>query len=336
MPRVSIILPTYNRAAFLPDALRSIESQTYSDWELIVVDDGSTDESAIVIAACQSRLRQTVLYIHQENLGAYGARNTGLDHASGAYVAFFDSDDLWLAHHLQRCVEALDRQPAVDWVFAPCRMVDSATGTVLAPSTFHVGNRPRPLLALKAIADGDLRILTDDRVLECQVTSGLYAGLQNSVIRRRVFEGRRFWEDYRVVEDVLFLIRAIARGVTLAYLPDVNVIYRVHDDNSSASAAGATAGRLIPVFEEHARGFERLLSEVPLPPRVATLLRHQLGSIYFWRLGYAGYWASGETSLALESFAKGLRLRPLSPAMWKAYAVCWLRSLGTRESSHHA
>ena len=219
----------------------------------------------------------------------------------------------------QRCVQALDRHTTVDWVFAACRSVDQATGTVLAPSTFYVGTQPRPLLALQTVSDGELRIFNDDRALECQVTSGLYAGLQNSVIRGRVFKGRRFWQDYRVVEDVHFLIRAMANGAKLAYFTDVHVIYRVHDDNSSASAAGAGASRLIPIFEEQVRGIERVLSEVPLPPRVAAKLKRQLGSIYFWRLGYTGYWASGERARALQTLAIGLRFSPLSPRMWKTY-----------------
>src|SRR5438105_77041 len=103
-PAVSIILPTYNRAKFLPGALASIRAQQFTDWELIVVDDGSSDDTAAVIQELGSGIAQPVRYHRQENQGPYAARNTGLDHAAGEFVAFYDSDDLWLPHHLHDCV----------------------------------------------------------------------------------------------------------------------------------------------------------------------------------------------------------------------------------------
>ena len=102
---VSVILPTYNRAQFLPAAFASIANQTFTDWELVIVDDGSTDNTPDVVRAFETS--KPVRCVRQDNRGAYAARNRGLDEASGTYVAFFDSDDLWLPHHLQRCVQAL-------------------------------------------------------------------------------------------------------------------------------------------------------------------------------------------------------------------------------------
>src|SRR5215510_9484689 len=96
---VSIILPTFNRAQFLREAFASIGAQSFRNWELIVVDDGSTDDTKDVVEEWKQGVTQAVTYVKQANKGAYGARNTGLDHASGEYVAFFDSDDLWLPHH---------------------------------------------------------------------------------------------------------------------------------------------------------------------------------------------------------------------------------------------
>src|SRR5437762_11880112 len=98
-PAVSIILPTYNRSKFLPQALASIRGQTFADWELIVVDDGSSDDTGELVRALTADVRQSVRYGYQQNQGAYAARNTGLDLARGRYVAFFDSDDVWLPHH---------------------------------------------------------------------------------------------------------------------------------------------------------------------------------------------------------------------------------------------
>jgi len=324
---VSIVLPTYNRARFLPEAFTSIGSQRWRDWELIVVDDGSTDGTRDLVEDLRRGFDRPVRYVFQQNRGAYAARNTGLDHCTGDYIAFFDSDDLWLPDYLEQCATALDQHEDVDWVYAACRAVDESSGRVIAPSTFYVNGHPRPFLALQSRQAGRMRVLSGPASLRCQLTSGLYAGLQNSVIRRRVFEPEHFWDDYRVVEDVLFLTRALSRGLRIGYTDDVQVVYRVHGDNSSASASGADAARLLPIFEEEVRGFERLRAEVSLPPELMTVLERELGGKYFWRLGYAGYWQTGRRAEALGAFRAGLRLRPFDWRMWKTYALCRVRAL---------
>ena len=325
-PRVSVILPTYNRATFLNEAFESICSQTLSDWELIVVDDGSTDDTRQRVEELQRSSNRPIRYVFQTNQGAYAARNTGLDHAKGQYVAFFDSDDLWAPTYLEKTVAALERQPSLDWVYTACRRINLATGVILDASTYFVGNKARPFLSLRTRDDGDLHVITDESVLECQIRHGLYAGLQNSVIRARVFEGVRFWPDYRVVEDVYFLIRGLAAGVTIGYLDDVYVTYRVHDDNSSASGTN-NPRRLEEISHEQIRACERVLSETSLSTRARASLRDRLAEVYFWRLGYVVFWQSGDADRALQAFRAGIRLRPVDWRMWKTFALCRLRSL---------
>src|SRR5262245_582888 len=116
-PKVSIILPTCNRAKLLLDAFQAIRSQRFTDWELIVVDDGSTDDTRRLVEGLAAEVPQPVHYVWQENQGAYAARNTGLNRLRGKYVAFYDSDDIWLPHHLGDCVDALDGNPDVDWAY---------------------------------------------------------------------------------------------------------------------------------------------------------------------------------------------------------------------------
>ena len=317
---VSILLPTFNRARFLPEAFDAIAAQRYRDWELIVVDDGSTDDTEALVQAFRSKSDRPVKYIKRPNGGAYAARNTGLDHAAGTYIAYYDSDDLWLPHHLERCVSALVAHPEIDWVYGACRAVDTATGSVLQPSTFRPNGRPQPFLELRTrTVDGDLRMFDDPGTLDCQLTSGLYCGLQNSVLHRRLFASDRFWEEYKVVDDVLFVVRRLAEGARLAYFDDVHVIYRVHQENSSASATGASAERLLPVFQEQVRGMERVKREVALPAGARRALDRRLAHLYFWHLGYAGYWPRGDREEALKAFSAALRLTPGDLRMWKTY-----------------
>jgi glycosyltransferase involved in cell wall biosynthesis len=104
MPKVSIILPTYNRADTILRAIRSVLAQTFADWELIVVDDGSEDDTPAILAGLDPR----ITVIRQENRGFTEARNTALRAARGAYCAFLDSDDEFLPHHLELCTAFLD------------------------------------------------------------------------------------------------------------------------------------------------------------------------------------------------------------------------------------
>ncbi len=106
MPKVSVIIPTYNRAPLLKEAVESVVQQSFSDFELIVVDDGSTDGTREVIKSYPA-----VRYIYQSNRGVSSARNQGIKQAKGALIAFLDSDDLWLDNKLERQVSFFNDNP---------------------------------------------------------------------------------------------------------------------------------------------------------------------------------------------------------------------------------
>jgi cellulose synthase/poly-beta-1,6-N-acetylglucosamine synthase-like glycosyltransferase len=329
-PGVSIILPTYNRAKFLPQAFESIKAQRFTDWELIVVDDGSTDNTRELVAELARGLAQPVRYFYQENQGAYGARNTGLDHAEGEYVAFYDSDDVWLLHHLQDSTSALAANPEVDWAYGSCRIVDLSSGRVLAPSTFYVGERPRPFLNLKTQQAGNFRIFQDAGTLKCLLAYGLYCGLQNSLIRRRAFEGRRFDVRHRnEAEDVLAATRIMAAGHRFGYFDNVHVVYRIHDQNSSAAGTSGSLEKRLEVHRAILLGFEDMMAEVRLSPEEMHVLRWSLGQTYFWKVGYALLWQHGRHKEAFEMFRSGLRLRPWNLSYWKTYLLCRLKAAVT-------
>ncbi|BDC51326.1 glycosyl transferase [Bryobacterales bacterium F-183] len=100
---ISVVIPTYNRADLLVRALRSVQSQTFTDWEIIVVDDGGTDHTPDVIPS-------TVQYIYQANAGPGAARNNGIQHATGEYISLLDSDDEYLPEHLATRLAILKRE----------------------------------------------------------------------------------------------------------------------------------------------------------------------------------------------------------------------------------
>lgn len=106
-PQVSVIIPVYNRAAFVLEAVDSVLKQTLQDFELIVIDDGSTDGTAEALKRFEDRL----FYRYQDNQGVSGARNLGLQMARGKWIAFLDSDDLWLPEKLETQVRFFSENP---------------------------------------------------------------------------------------------------------------------------------------------------------------------------------------------------------------------------------
>src|SRR6266436_6194789 len=104
MPRISVIVPVYNSESTIPRALASVFAQSYSDYEVIVVDDGSTDSTLAVVAGYRDRVH----VIGGLNRGPSAARNTGVRASTGEYIAFLDVDDEWTPEKLARCVPLLD------------------------------------------------------------------------------------------------------------------------------------------------------------------------------------------------------------------------------------
>jgi glycosyltransferase involved in cell wall biosynthesis len=190
-PRVSVIVPTYQRAAVVLEALESVLAQTLDDLEVLLVDDGSTDGTEEAVRARfgdEPRLR----ILRQANGGASSARNLGLEHARGAYVSFLDSDDLYDPEYLARQVQRLESKPGAGVVVCDARYEGTwprAGTTVFGRASF------RPPLDLDAILDGAWVLPS------CLM------------FRRAEAPDVRYDETFRVVEDVDFLARLYDHGL---------------------------------------------------------------------------------------------------------------------------
>lgn len=326
-PDVSVVMPIFNRRTFLAAAFDAIRAQQGGTFEVVVVDDGSTDQSGAVIRELSSAFPHRIRYIEQENRGPYGARNTGVAAARGRYIAFYDSDDLWLPHHLSTCVSALETHADVDWVYAACQIVELETQRVIEPSSFYENGRARPFMALNHEVRGRLRVITDEDAIRCQIAHGLYCGLQNSVIRRTVFDRLTLEAETRnEAEDQLFAIRALAAGFRLAYVDDVQVRYHVHSDNSSGTTQGMSLAKRRRVYEPLVAGYLRLEEEIALSARERRALRRRISHDLFWHLGYNGHWAAGDHAEALRVFRRALGVWPWSVPQWKTYLLSTARA----------
>ena len=132
---ISIVLPSFNRAQVLPKAVESILRQTYKDFELIIVDDGSTDNTADVVKNFND---DRIVYVRQENAGACVARNNGIEHSRGEYIAFQDSDDIWHEDKLEKQLTTL-RNTGADVVFCRMNRMSDGKNVGLVSDYFHEG-----------------------------------------------------------------------------------------------------------------------------------------------------------------------------------------------------
>src|SRR5574344_189865 len=131
-PLVSVIMPAHNREHSLSESIQSVINQTYQHWELLVIDDRSTDGTARVVQSL-ANTDERIRYLKNENKqGPAGARNWGITHANGSYISFLDSDDLWLPHHLNECLSVLTVE---DKKFCSAKWYEKK-GTEITPSGF--------------------------------------------------------------------------------------------------------------------------------------------------------------------------------------------------------
>jgi glycosyltransferase involved in cell wall biosynthesis len=150
-PKVSVLIATYNRARMLGAAIDSVLAQSYQDFELIVVDDGSTDGTRELVAR---RYGSAVRYIYQENRGRSEARNTGIKAARGDFFAFLDSDDAWLPEKLARQVRLLEQRPQIGIVSPLHRSSTKQQAQRRGHPTAPAISRARPEARLHLRCDG--------------------------------------------------------------------------------------------------------------------------------------------------------------------------------------
>jgi glycosyltransferase involved in cell wall biosynthesis len=124
MPKVEVIIPAYNAARYLPIAIESVVAQTFEDWRILLVDDGSTDDTTQVIAPYRQELGEKLLYLRKANGGLPAARNTAIRHATAEFLALLDADDIWLPNRLEESLKVFEGRPQVGLSYGYISRVD--------------------------------------------------------------------------------------------------------------------------------------------------------------------------------------------------------------------
>ncbi len=155
MPKVSVITPAYNAALFLSEAVESVRSQSFTDWEMIIVDDCSTDSTFRLATSLSEKDSRIKILQNEKNSGVAAARNKALDMASGEYIAFLDSDDLWLPEKLQKQIDFMEKGQYV-LTYTDYQKFDSNTGEILP----KIIRAPAKMTARRIYGDTSIGCLT--------------------------------------------------------------------------------------------------------------------------------------------------------------------------------
>lgn len=260
MPAVSVIIPTYNYGRFVGEAVQSALDQTLPPSEIIVVDDGSTDDTQQVLARFGNRIR----VVRQENQGVAVARNTGVAHATGDLLAFLDADDLWLPAKLEKQVERFVRDPGLGLVHCGVLEVDLA-------------RRP-----LRMALDGmEGWVATDMLMFRRNVILG--GGSAMVVSRQACNAVGEFDSRLPPTEDWDFWYR-VARRFRVGFVPEVLLHYRCHGENNSRNLRKRERGVLL-IYEKAFQDPD---------PALQRLRRRAYGNLH---LGLAGFYFSAREPL---------------------------------------
>lgn len=297
-PRVSVVIPAYRAAAFIEKTLATVAAQTFKDLEVVVVDDGSPDDTQAVVERFLAASGLAGTCLRQPNKKIAAARNHGLDHARGEFIAFLDHDDLWRPEKLAVVMSEFDRRPDTDLVHHPCRIVDPAG---LALGLTHNGF-PGPDLYRSLLFSGNA-------LCPSAVT----------VRAAKVREVGRFREDpaFDTTEDYDLWLR-LARVARFRFIPDVLGDYLM--------AGGGASKRVL----YHHANIEALLKEhfarLPNPDLWTRLLmRRRLSFVH--RAAARALLRDGDVPGAGREVRAMLREFPLTPRNLAA-AGLWLLSQG--------
>lgn len=213
---VSVIMPAYNAEAWIQKAIEGMQAQTYENWELIIVNDGSQDRTAEICQAAAKKDSRLCL-ITQENTGPSGARNRGIQCVTGEYFTFIDCDDELRADALERYVQAAQKYGA-DTVVVGYRMENTLTGN----RTIFSCDREYAFTV-----DNDINISSVEELVDQNLMASNWNKLYRNTLLRHCFN-----EELSINEDVLYSLDALHLSHKVAVLPEALYIYRIQNSDS--------------------------------------------------------------------------------------------------------
>lgn len=280
-PLVSVIIPTYNRAALIGETIQSVLDQTYSNWELIIVDDGSTDNTKEVIDSFQNN---KITYLCIEHCGLLGKiRNEGITKSNGEFIASLDSDDLWTRNKLKKQVEALQRYSNASFIFNNVELFgETEFNSPPDYDDFFIGNVLLPVLSEARFIGYPSALLFRKEILK-------KIGLMSELLIYGS-ESRHFLTMCQNFDGI--------------FINDRLVKIRKHNSNTSARFSA-------DVYADSIATLKLIYSQ----GSIEKSFYHETLSRYFYKMGVLQL-HSNEPKSAIKSFSHYIKITPLD---WKGY-----------------
>lgn len=215
-PLVSVIIPTYNHALYIVKAIESVLKQNYQPIEIVVVNDGSTDNTKEILSPYLSKIK----YIYQSNNGLSAARNTGIKNATGEYIALLDADDKWLPKKLTKQMGLFLKNPKLDLVYSD--IYQSFDGKI-HPLTYWQRNKIKPCLG------------GQNCLIQLFKVNFIPGGISAMFKKNMTNKIGLFNENLKAAEDYDYWLRAVSKGVVINYINEPLAIYRMHEAQMSTN-----------------------------------------------------------------------------------------------------
>lgn len=257
IPLVSVLMTSFNREKYIGEAIQSVLSSTYNNYELIIVDDCSTDNTVEVVKGFQSKVERIRLYVNEKNLGQFANRNKAASYAKGEYIKFFDSDDIMNPNLLEVTMGAMLRFPEAS-VGIEC------TWPEIPVETFPIVFTPREAYVNHFFRGNDF----------------LHFGPSSSIFKRNLFhECGRFNEEIGILADTLLMLRLAAKSPVVAYQPNL-FYWRRHDGQVTVEQEDQYA----MFIQRHQIRTLILADDVPLSEIEKKIIKQNYKSIFIRNL----------------------------------------------------
>ncbi|MFA6160262.1 MAG: glycosyltransferase [Parcubacteria group bacterium] len=212
--KISVIIPLYNHEKYIERAIKSIQNQTYPVSEVIVIDDGSRDDSGKIVKEIIKN-NSSIKYFYQENAGAHNAINKGIKMAKGDYIAILNSDDVYYDERFKKMIKGIKDTNAdvifsgIDFIDAEEKMIENAW--YCQAKEFYLKNKNLSL----ALINGNFFMTTS-----------------NVLIKKAVFDKVGYFSNLRYTHDLDFFLRLITQNLKIEFLNENLLYYRIHDANT--------------------------------------------------------------------------------------------------------
>ena len=218
-PLISVIMPAYNAEEFIEEAIASVAAQTVTDWELLVIDDGSRDKTCQIVGELAKRDPRIQLLVNEENMGAAGTRNRGLDIHKGQYVALLDSDDYWQPEFLEKMLRCAEETKA-DIIYCSYELVDGqgrkvCNDFIVPEQTDFEGSMIRSVITCSTV------LMTDTIAGKHRFPVGIYH------------------------EDIALWFSLLRDGAAAHGVPDILAAYRQREDSKTANKLTSACRRWV-------------------------------------------------------------------------------------------